>query len=292
MINEGYGMIAAITMVYNEPEFLPLWVEYYGKQVGYKNCYVIDHGSDDGSIEQYRELVNVVTIPREHKDNLVRTRFVTLFCNALLEYHSTIVNTDVDEFIIPDPRLYSGLADYCIKTKSIPAINSIGLNVTHVPSMESDINLNQPILSQRQFVRFVSPMCKPSIINQPIEFTSGFHGSNYPVRFKDLFMLHLRYFDKEQGLKRLSRTRNMKWSSDKSGVHQRVEDETWISWFSKFEKFKRYPNLFSEKSSQRIQEHIDELVEGTKKSINGNYQPKMLTPNELHILPDEFRTIF
>ena len=52
-------MLAAVTMVYNEPEFIPLWIKYYGEQVGKENCYIVDNGSDDGSLDSYRMSVTV-----------------------------------------------------------------------------------------------------------------------------------------------------------------------------------------------------------------------------------------
>ena len=43
--------IAAVTMAYNEPDFVGLWAAHYGAEVGARNCFVVDHGSDDGSLE-------------------------------------------------------------------------------------------------------------------------------------------------------------------------------------------------------------------------------------------------
>jgi hypothetical protein len=37
-------------MFYNEPEFLPVWRAHYRAQIDAGHGYVIDHGSDDGSV--------------------------------------------------------------------------------------------------------------------------------------------------------------------------------------------------------------------------------------------------
>ena len=57
-------MLAAVTMVYNEPEFIPLWIKYYGEQVGKENCYIVDNGSDDGSLDDYKDEVNIIRVPK------------------------------------------------------------------------------------------------------------------------------------------------------------------------------------------------------------------------------------
>ncbi len=41
--------LAVVTMCYNEPDFLPIWLDYYRRQVPVEHLYVVDHGSDDGS---------------------------------------------------------------------------------------------------------------------------------------------------------------------------------------------------------------------------------------------------
>jgi len=34
--------LAVVTMVYNEEDFLPIWLKHYSRQVGLKNCFIID----------------------------------------------------------------------------------------------------------------------------------------------------------------------------------------------------------------------------------------------------------
>ena len=72
--------LAAVTMAYNEPDYTDIWCRHYARQVGLENCYVIDHGSDDGTTEQLGA-VNVIRIPRSPKDNEVRARLVSDFCS-------------------------------------------------------------------------------------------------------------------------------------------------------------------------------------------------------------------
>ena len=54
--------IAVVTMVFNEREFLPIWLRHYGPQVGYENLFVIDDGSTDGSTNN-ECIINLIKKP-------------------------------------------------------------------------------------------------------------------------------------------------------------------------------------------------------------------------------------
>lgn len=287
-------MIAAVTMVYNEPEFIPLWIDYYGKQVGLENCFIVDNGTDDGSIDEFKNVVNVIRVPREFKDNSLRTKFLSEFCSSLLHYFSHVIHVDVDEFIVANPLKYSGLVDYTNKWKgNRSSVTSIGLNVTQLPSLENEIDFGSKILNQRSFARFITPMCKPCIISKPIEWTSGFHGSNHEIVFDDIFMFHLRYFDLNYGLKRLERTRNMKWKSDKEGLHQRVEDETWNKWFVSFERFpKKGDVMINGELNPVLSSYLKECIDTQIKEPSGKMRIPMMTPNTLFEITNEFKSLF
>ncbi|MGI4940925.1 MAG: glycosyltransferase family 2 protein, partial [Janthinobacterium lividum] len=68
--------IAALTMVWNEPFFLPLWLRHYGRHLGPQNCFVLDHGSDDGSTEHLGGACRVL-LPRTPLDEEKRARAVS-----------------------------------------------------------------------------------------------------------------------------------------------------------------------------------------------------------------------
>jgi hypothetical protein len=42
--------VAIVTMVYNEPELLPIWLKYYKGHFGDQACYIVDDGSTQESI--------------------------------------------------------------------------------------------------------------------------------------------------------------------------------------------------------------------------------------------------
>ena len=63
MATDGRHDLAAVTMVHNEPDFLPIWAAHYARQVGEAHCYVIDHGSTEG-LEQLAAMRHVMRLPR------------------------------------------------------------------------------------------------------------------------------------------------------------------------------------------------------------------------------------
>ena len=212
--------VAAVTMVYNEPEYLPIWCSYYGAEFGPEHCYIIDHGSDDGSTSGLSDF-NVIRIPRSPKDNDRRTRFVSQFCSSLLEWYDLFVHTDVDEILVPVKA--RTLLSYLLSSE-VTTMSAYGLDIHHDPSTEPEICLHKPISWQRRWVRFSSSMCKVVASSSPITWSAGFHSANAPLRFAELYLFHLRYFDLNLGLRRLSRTRAMPWARADAGSHQRVED--------------------------------------------------------------------
>ncbi len=217
-------LTAAVTMVYNEDMFLPLWRRYYGSQFGETCCYVIDHGSDDGSTSSLGN-VNVVRIPRSPMHDKKRANFVSNFCSGLLEWYDSVVYSDVDEFLIPDPDKYSSLSDFTLKLQTGTTVTAIGLNVTHLPDSDPPLDLTKSILGQRQWARFVFSMCKPLVTTVPIRWVPGFHSSDQPTIFDRLYLFHLHHFDLPSSLKRLAKTRSMPWGDGPADHYQRWSDE-------------------------------------------------------------------
>ena len=218
--------VAVVTMAYNEKEYLPIWIEYYSKQVGANNLFIIDHGTEDGSTDNLKE-VNVIRIPRSPKDNDRRTKAVSEFCRFLLKWYDSVIHTDCDEIVVADPDQYSGIAEYCEKTEK-KVVTAIGLDVYQTSEDEPPLDIKVPVTKQRSFVRFSSSMCKPVLIKTPVDWSAGFHSCDSKVEFDHLFLFHMRYFDYGIGLDRLARTRAMAWASPHAGSHQRMPDEDYM----------------------------------------------------------------
>jgi hypothetical protein len=218
--------LAAVTMVYNEVDYTDLWCRHFARQVGAENCYVIDHGSDDGTTDNLGE-VKVIRIPRSPYDVAEQSRIVSELANELLGSYDAIIHSDVDELLVADPRYHRNLHDCVLEMKG-PAMHSIGLDLWHLAKTEAPIDITAPISLQRGWCWFNSALCKPAIIREPVNWSPGFHSIDTPVAFEHLYMFHLRYFDVERGLRRLAKTRAMPWANHHAGSHQRQADENWL----------------------------------------------------------------
>jgi hypothetical protein len=223
--------LAIVTMVYNEPEFLPVWCRHYARQAGPANCYVVDHGSSDGSVDRIGE-VNRIRLPRSPQDDERRAQAISSICTGLLSYYDAVIYVDVDEILVADPALYPSLRDFAAQTQG-DAVVATGLDVIHAIETEAPIDWSRPVSTQRRWLRFSSAMCKPALIRRPVAWAPGFHSVNIPSVFgSPLFLFHLRYADLDSGLVRLGRTRRQAWSSEYLGQHQRMGDQNWASMLS------------------------------------------------------------
>ncbi|MEB3352747.1 MAG: glycosyltransferase family 2 protein, partial [Cyanobacteriota bacterium] len=110
------GTVAVFTMAYNEPRNLPLWIQYYGVQLGLENCWVLDHGSSDGSTDGLP--CHRVRLPRDPMDSLRRAQRCSAFQHFLLRFYDTVIYVDSDEFLVPDPRHYASLSDWCAQRRN------------------------------------------------------------------------------------------------------------------------------------------------------------------------------
>jgi hypothetical protein len=218
--------LAAVTMVYNEPDYMDLWCRHYARQVGEENCYVIDHGSDDGTTDALGA-VNVIRIPRSPMDDEVRAKLVSDFCSLLFSRYDAVAHVDIDELLVPDPRYHRHLQD-CAVAMTGPVMHAVGLEVWHRAETEAPIDIMKPISLQRGWTWFNSALCKPAMIREPVKWSPGFHSVDAPLALDRLFLFHLRYFDVGRGLRRLAHTRSMAWASETAGSHQRQPDETWL----------------------------------------------------------------
>lgn len=186
--------IAAVTMVFNEQVFLPIWLTHYGQAVGYQNLFVIDDGSDDGSTSDSR-ILNIIRRPRGELDEAYRARLISRFHEKLLKHYDVVIFTDADELIVVDPDVDQSIASY-LESRDFGFLNPIGLNVVHRVEREPPINLGKPLLAQRRYMKFSPWYSKPAIARIPMDWLPGFHRCRSPQRFdRNLLLFHLRSMD-------------------------------------------------------------------------------------------------
>lgn len=219
--------LAVVTMVYDEPEHLLQWRRHYGAQAGEDSCYVIDHGSDDGSTGDLGR-ISVIRLPRSPQDDEKRARAVGKFCESLLEWYDSVIYVDVDELLLPDPALFPSLVEFALLNRR-PVVTATGFDVIHRPEEEPPLDYTRLLSLQRRHLRFSSAMCKPVLIRMPVTWAPGFHccAQVAPEPDSPLFLFHTRYADLPSGLNRLRRTRVQPWASPEAGSHQRLDDTAW-----------------------------------------------------------------
>ncbi len=279
--------VAAVTMVYNEAVYLPIWLKHYGAQVGIENCYVIDHGSDDGSTVGLKGC-NVVRIPRSPYDPHKQSAFNSLFCSSMTHWYDRVIYSDVDEILLADPKVAPTLAEYC--RRPLPdVVTAIGLNLIHRPDHEPEFDPSRPVSVQRPYAFIASSMCKPLLIHKPITWSPGSHSSDAPMVFDHLYMFHLRWFDLPYGLRRLRKTREMAWASLEAGAHQRFEDEKFISAHMGFARLQARDGLEFDPGVDPVKGFIDQVSASRIGRENDVYKLDLgIWPRDLWRLPERF----
>ncbi len=282
--------ICVICKFYDEPDMLPIWIKHYSRQVGLSNLYLIDHGTDDGS-EKMAHGANIITLDRSPHDDEITVALVSKLTRELLDRYKYVLYADADEIIVADPAVYSSLTEYADLCQK-PVVTTIGLEVQHVQEVHETINPNFPILRQRGYVWFNSALCKPTFTSGPVDWSPGFHCMSSATMFDDLYLFHLRYFDRRAGLRRLLRSRTQPWAHPDSGLHQRVSNDDWLSMSDGFGAWPR-SEVYAEAASERVKSRLDAFVASRASRKGERYRVDLnLLGHELWKIPSRFRDIF
>lgn len=228
--------LAVFTMVYNEHRMLPVWANYYRRQVGAGNLFVLDHGSD--SLPDLPGC-QIVPIRRDELDEVDRCAQIEAFQKKLLESYHYVLFTDCDEFLVADPARYPSLRAYVAHAQHT-AIRCVGVDVIdYAPDLPA-VQWDKPVLAQRPYGAVRSWSCKTLLASVPLTWTAGFHECEEPATLDTaLWMFHLKYADQTHLLQRLGVTRNLQWSararSLNHGVSHRVPDRSMVNFLRKFQ---------------------------------------------------------
>jgi hypothetical protein len=223
--------IAIITTVYNEDVLLPIWLRYYGAHLGREHLYVIDDGSNDGSTTGL-EGVNVIRLERAPIDQDSRAFTVSLFHRELLKHYDVVIFTDVDEFLVVDPLVKLGLADYIAKHAGAHT-NAIGFDVIHNQFDEAIYSPNLGVFRQRRYLKFSRAYCKQLIHREPVLWMPGFHYTNMPRSpGVGLYLFHLRAVDYELSRRRINNRNKLEWSERSlrkgQGAQNRLDEAEYL----------------------------------------------------------------
>jgi hypothetical protein len=85
---------AVVTMVHNEPVFLPIWLEYYSRFFRPEDIHVLDNDSTDGSTDG-NGFVRIPA-PRDRVDAVWTAGTIGALQHELLESYDVVLVCDVD----------------------------------------------------------------------------------------------------------------------------------------------------------------------------------------------------
>lgn len=205
------SLVAAFTMSYNERVFLPIWRSYYGRELGYDNLFVIDHGSSDGSTGLF-DSDHKKFIPRTKFDEFDRSEIVSNYFEYLLNYYEYVIFSDTDELLLPHPDFAGGIVDL-IQARGASALRAYGLELVQINDTESAIDFTKPILAQRSIAQVNPKYAKTLIGNVPLKWGPGFHRCSVRVApDPELFLLHLKKMDSAIARAGQERLFNIEWS--------------------------------------------------------------------------------
>ncbi len=276
--------VAALTMAYNEPVWAAVWTRYYVSQVGAANCYMLDHGSSDGSTDGLG--ICVERLPRSPLDEGLRASQVADFAAHLLKSYDAVVHSDVDELVLADPMQHRDLRTFAAR-ETEAVVTTVGLDLQHLPGSEPPLDPRRPIGEQRRWVRFSAAMCKPAFIRRTVAWQPGFHGADAPLVLGGLYLVHLRYADLDSALLRLARTRSQAFSSPDTNRHQRVGDDEFAAMMSAIASLPR-EEFVMDIDQPPLRPWLNRLRAGA----SGGGPVLTLAGDRLWRLPDRIRGLF
>jgi hypothetical protein len=225
---------AIITMVHNEPVFLPIWLGYYSRFFPPEDVYVLDNDSTDGSTEGS----GFVRVPVEHDrvDHTWMVRTIEELQHELLGHRDVVLVTDVDEIIAPVPE-HGSLGDYLDRFDE-EWVNCLGYELLHLKDREPPYDPRRPIMSQRHHWFPNGGYDKAAVATTPMTWREGFHGrADYQYNVDpDLRLIHLHRMDYEVCLQRHRSRRDRPWGEldrrEGWALHNRITDEAEFErWF-------------------------------------------------------------
>lgn len=188
--------ICALTMVRNDEFFLRKWVAYYGAQLGEENLYVYFDGKDQ-PLPAWPHRANMVLCDRVAGDVARADRGRIDFLSAraaelFAEGYEVVIGTDVDEFLVVEPALGVGLADYLSSLPIRTTYSGLGIDIGQHLEREQAIDSSRPFLEQRHYGYLSTRYTKASVLMRPVAWGSGFHrvrNSNFHID-KNLYLFH------------------------------------------------------------------------------------------------------
>ena len=194
--------IAAITMARNDEFFLSRWVEYYGRELGIKNLYIILDGTDQDAPKNATG-ANIIKLPHTEMSRIAGDKYrigkISNLANELFKKYDIVIGCDSDEFLIVDPDAKKSLREYLSELKYKTTVSGLGMDVGQNMKTEKILDTTKPMLAQRGYALLSTRYTKPVVLFRPARWGSGFHsvhGANFHID-KNLYLMHFGAVDME-----------------------------------------------------------------------------------------------
>jgi hypothetical protein len=279
--------LAVCTRALTATAYFKVWYDYYSRQVGAENLYVISISPEPDAFAGYK-LGGIINLQSYPYDERQKAGIFQHMLGLLLRTHRYAIICDVDEIMVPDPAKYTGLLDFI--TKDTRAYYTpYGYNLLHYGS-ETELDLDKPILiDQRSHARFVSPMCKTCFTSVEFRVTNTFHYTELYPSFRDLFLFHLKHADMGIETQWGTDTRNIEFVDPTRSEHhnrtaKRVEN---------FKVSQERVGLYPEDDAFPQAGTIEKLLEGAYFDPGMKiYRWNRLDEDKVARIPDRFRGTF
>lgn len=193
--------IAAITMVRDDDFFLRKWVEYYGRELGKENLYILFDGEDQKPADFcagtntfiHKRLSNQIVEGERMRLGLLSDKAAELLKSG----YDLVIGVDCDEFVVVDPKVGKSLPEFLSEQKIDATISPLGVDVGQHLEKESEINPYRNFLQQRKYGYLCTRYTKGSIIAKPVRWGRGFHrvkGHNFHI-CPGLYLFHFGCLD-------------------------------------------------------------------------------------------------
>lgn len=193
--------IAAITMVRDDDFFLRKWVEYYGRELGKENLYILFDGEDQHPADFcegantfiHKRLCNQIVEGERVRLGLLSDKAEELLKSG----YDLVIGVDCDEFLIVDPQLGKGLAEFLSEQEIDVCLSPLGIDIGQHLENESEIKPDLKFLEQRKYAYLSTRYTKGSILAKPARWGRGFHrvkGHNFHI-CPNLYLFHFGCID-------------------------------------------------------------------------------------------------
>lgn len=185
------------TFVQNENVFLPIWLKYYSRYFSPEDIYIIDHQSNDGSVELCKQFYqfNHIRVENKYYDAIWKTSVASQYQKQLLGIYNFVLYADADEIIVPNHR-FGDLRNF-LRNFEGQCSSAVAYDIVQDLNEENAVDLNRALLAQRKYWIRNSEYDKTLLSRIALSWSAGFHhapGEKHDDA-NDLYLLHLHKLD-------------------------------------------------------------------------------------------------